>query len=205
MAVLAADTKCSGMMSLGPTMQSIRLSSCGPRAHCSGYEWGMPTGQPFTHRQVRLRRMTCMERNRRRRPTMPHLHPRSLKYVPADTCRRPRGYHRGPHDGRPRAKRYVRTCLMSPSITFPGSHVTARISACRPPDAPRPAPAGNGAPLDVVAVQVECRGHVSVQGWRRGRQRPRTCSRRGMARPLTAIPQMSRCFSITSSSKSIAT
>ena len=138
MAVLAADTKCSGMMSLGPTMQSIRLSSCGPRAHCSGYEWGMPTGQPFTHRHVRLRRITCMQRNRRRRATTPHLHPRSLKYVPAHkthvadpvditvaTTMDARGQ-----------RRKVHTYLMSPSSTFPGYHVTARISACRPPDAP---------------------------------------------------------------------
>ena len=185
MAVLAADTKCSWMMSLGPTMQSIRLSSCGPRAHCSGYEWGMPTGQPLTHRHVRLRRITRMQRNRRRRPTTPHLHPRSLKYVPAD-----RTHVADPVDITvattmdARGQRgKVRTYLMSPSITFPGSHVTARISACRPPDAPRPAPAGNGAPLDVVAVQVKFRVHGSVQGWRRGRQRPRTCSRWGMARP----------------------
>ena len=119
-------------MSLGPTMQSIRLSSCGPRAHCSGYEWGIQTGQPFTHIHVRLRRITYMQRNRRRRPTTPHLDPRSLKTHVADpvditvaTTMDARG-----QIGK------VHTYLMSPSITFPGYHVTARISACRPPDAP---------------------------------------------------------------------
>ena len=79
MAILAASTKCSWRMSLGPTMESILLPCWGARAHCSGCQWGMPTGQPFSHRHVRLRRMTCMEKNRRRRPTMPRLHPRSLK------------------------------------------------------------------------------------------------------------------------------
>ena len=116
------------MMSLGPTMQSIRLSSCGPRAHCSGYEWGIQTGQPFTHIHVRLRRITYMQRNRRRRPTTPHLDPRSLKTHVADpvditvaTTMDARGQ-----------RCTVQTYLMSPSITLLGYQVTARMSACRP-------------------------------------------------------------------------
>ena len=87
-----------------------------------------------------------MERHRRRRPTMPHLHPRSLKYVPADrthvadpaditvaTTMDARG-HRGTHVSY-KPVRYV------PGI--PRDSTDIRMSASgRPPHTP----AGNGAP-----------------------------------------------------------
>ena len=73
-----------------------------------------------------------MEKNRRRIPTIPHLHPRSPMYMHAEN-RRPARPHPGTH------------AAPKPIGSVPGNPRDARTSAWLPPDAP-PVPPGSMVP-----------------------------------------------------------